>query len=165
MYEIDSEVSEIYLNPGESYLARKPAIIRTILGSCVGATFWSGRIGAGALCHAQLPRYPANSSIGLSLANGRRYVDFSIRDLARQFDELGASRTEVEVKLFGGADVLLVSDTAALKPTVGKLNCEAAIEVVRAEGFQVTASSLGGTSGLNIRFDTRTGEVRLRRLG
>ena len=101
----------------------------------------------------------------MSLATGRRYVDFSIRDLARQFDELGAIRSEVQVKLFGGADVLLISDTSLSKPTVGRLNCETAIEVVRAEGFQVIASSLGGTAGLNIQFDTRTGEVLLRWLG
>jgi len=101
----------------------------------------------------------------LSLAAGHRYVDFSIRDLARRFDELGAHRTEVQVKVFGGADVLLVGDAASAKPTVGRLNCEAAIEVLRAEGLAVIASSLGGTSGLNIRFDTRTGEVLLRRLG
>ena len=55
MLELESELSEVYLHPGESYLARKPAIIRTILGSCVGVTFWSGRIGAGALCHAHCP--------------------------------------------------------------------------------------------------------------
>jgi chemotaxis protein CheD len=164
MYEIDSEVAEIYLNPGESYLARKPAIIRTILGSCVGVTFWSGRLGIGALTHSQLPRCPANSPATLDRAGGRRYVDFAIRELTRQFDDLGARRAELEVKLFGGADVLLVTDAASTKPTVGKLNCEAAIEVVEAEGLRVVASSLGGTSGLNIRFDTRTGEVRLRRL-
>jgi chemotaxis protein CheD len=164
MLEIEYELSEIYLQPGESYLARKPAIIRTILGSCVGVTFWSARLGVGGLTHAQLPRCPTNSPSALSLATGRRYVDFSIRDLARQFDELGAHRTEVQVKLFGGADVLVVSDAASAKATVGKLNCEAAIEVVRDEGFQVTASSLGGTSGLNIQFNTRTGEVLLRRL-
>jgi chemotaxis protein CheD len=165
MLETESEVSDIYLHPGESYLARKPAIIRTILGSCVGVTFWSARLGVGALTHSQLPRCPTNSFAGLSLAEGRRYVDFSIRDIARQFDALGAHRTEVEVKLFGGADVLLVSDEAATKATVGKLNCEAAIEVLRDEGLAVIASSLGGSSGLNIRFDTRTGEVLLRRLG
>jgi chemotaxis protein CheD len=165
MLEIDSEVSDIYLHPGESYLARKPAIIRTILGSCVGVTFWCGRLGVGALTHSQLPRGPANSQADLSLAARHRYVDFAIRHLARQFDELGARRAEVEVKLFGGADVLLVSDAAATKATVGKLNCEAAIEVLRDEGFAVIASSLGGSSGLNIRFDTRTGEVLLRRLG
>lgn len=165
MLELESEVSEVYLHPGESYLARKPAIIRTILGSCVGVTFWSARLGVGALSHSLLPRCPSNFSAGLSLATGHRYVDFAIRDLARQFDELGAQRNEVQVKLFGGADVLLVSDAASAKPTVGKLNSEAAIEVVRDEGFRVSASSLGGTSGLNIRFDTRTGEVLLLRLG
>jgi chemotaxis protein CheD len=165
MLETESEVSEVYLHPGESYLTRKPAIIRTILGSCVGVTFWSARLGVGALTHSQLPRCPTNSFAGLSLAEGRRYVDFSIRDIARQFDALGAHRTEVEVKLFGGADVLLVSDEASTKATVGKLNCEAAIEVLRDEGFAVIASSLGGSAGLNIRFDTRTGEVLLRRLG
>ena len=41
MLEIESEVLDVYLHPGESYLARKPAIIRTILGSCVGVAFWS----------------------------------------------------------------------------------------------------------------------------
>jgi len=165
MPEIESEVSDVYLNPGESYLARKPAIIRTILGSCVGVTFWTRRLGIGALTHSQLPRCPSNSYPGLSRATGCRYVDFAIRDLARQFDELGARRAEVQVKVFGGADVLLVSDAVSAKPTVGKLNCETAIEVLHAEGFQVSASSLGGTLGLNIRFDTRTGEVLLRRLG
>ena len=33
---------------------------------------------------------------------------------------LGARRAEVQVKLFGGGDVLLVSDLPSLKPTVGK---------------------------------------------
>jgi len=164
MTEIESEVAEIYLHPGESYFAHQPAIIRTILGSCVGVTFWSARLGVGALTHSQLPRCPANSA-ELSPAGGRRYVDFAIRDIARQLDLLGARRTEVHVKVFGGADVLPVGNTASTKSTVGKLNCEVAIEVLRDEGFQVVASSLGGTAGLNIRLDTRTGEVQLRRLG
>jgi chemotaxis protein CheD len=164
MLEIESEVSEVYLHPGESYLARKPAIIRTILGSCVGVTFWSARLGIGALTHSQLPKHPSNPSVSLSLADAHRYVDSCVRDIARQFDDLGAVRAEVQIKVFGGADVLLVSDAASSKPTIGKLNCEAAIEVLRAEGFRVTASSLGGKTGVNIRFDTRTGEVLLRRL-
>lgn len=151
------------MQPGELHLARTPAIIRTILGSCVGVTFWSARLGVGALCHAQLPRCP-NPSAGLNVAQGGRYVDFSIRYLARKFDELGARRSEVQVKLFGGGDVLLVSDPPSLRPTVGRMNCEAAIEVLRSEHLDVMASSLGGTSGLNLQFHTGTGEVRLRRL-
>jgi chemotaxis protein CheD len=161
MLEIESEVSEVYLSPGESYLARKPAILRTILGSCVGVTFWSARLGVGALTHSQLPRCPPDLSLP---EMGHRYVDFSIRDIARQLDQFGALRTEVQVKLFGGADVLAVSESASSKATIGRLNCEMAIEVLGVEGFQVTASRLGGTSGVDIRFDTRTGEVLLRRL-
>jgi chemotaxis protein CheD len=120
-------------------------------------------LGIGALCHAMLPSYPDKSPANLSPAAGRRYVDFSIRDLARQLDAHGACRNEVQVKLFGGADVLMVTDEAS-RPTVGRLNCEAAIRVLREEGLGVLASSLGGTSGVNIQFHTGTGEVLLRRL-
>jgi chemotaxis protein CheD len=95
---------------------------------------------------------------------GRKYVDFAIRDLARQFDELGASRAETQVKLFGGGDVLLVDDVGSTKPTIGKLNCESALQVLQEEGYIVVASSLGGKFGLSIQFDTGSGEVRLRRL-
>lgn len=155
----------VYLHPGESYFARQPAIIRTILGSCVGVTIWCARLGFGGLTHSQLPRCPTSAMAGIGVAEGRRYVDFAIRDLLRQFEQLGAMRAELQVKLFGGGDVLLVTEAGCMKPTVGKMNCEAAIEVLRDEGLQLAASSLGGTAGLNIQFDTRTGEVRLRRLG
>jgi chemotaxis protein CheD len=122
-------------------------------------------LGIGALCHAQLPRTPKKQTAPLTRLTGRRYVDFAIRDLAEQFDTLGATRTETQVKLFGGGDVLLVSEEESVKPTVGKLNCESALQVLLDEGYEVTASSLGGHCGLNIRFNTATGEVLLRRLG
>jgi chemotaxis receptor (MCP) glutamine deamidase CheD len=111
-----------------------------------------------------LPSFPIQSRTPLSQAASRRYVDFAIRDLARQFDALGVGRNEVQVKLFGGGDVLLVSNPDCSRPTVGNLNCEVATRVLRDEGFDVVASSLGGTSGINIRFHTGTGEVQLRRL-
>lgn len=47
---------QVYLKPGELYIAQEPTIILTILGSCIGATFWNRRLGVGALCHAMLPR-------------------------------------------------------------------------------------------------------------
>jgi chemotaxis protein CheD len=163
MPEADALLPEVYVQPGESHLVTEPAIMRTLLGSCVGITFLAPRLGIGALCHAMLPCYPAKPDSDTSLAAGRRYVDFTIRDLARQFDARGALRSEVQVKVFGGADVLMVANEAS-RPTVGRLNCEAAIRVLHDEGFDVIASSLGGTSGVNIQFHTGTGEVLLRRL-
>jgi chemotaxis receptor (MCP) glutamine deamidase CheD len=60
--------------------------------------------------------------------------------------------------------VLRVQEQNA-RPTVGRLNREMALEVLRAEGFDVAASQLGGPVGFHIDFYTATGEVRLRRLG
>ena len=153
---------EVYLQPGESLLVREPTILRTLLGSWVGIAFRAPRLGAGALCHPMLPRCPTKPGGVLSRSSGRRYVDFAIRDLARQFDALGAHRNEVEVKIFGGGDVLLMENDP-LRPTVGRLNSEVAMKVLAEEGFAVTASSLGGKRGINIYFDTSTGEVLLKR--
>jgi chemotaxis protein CheD len=160
----EDELLEIYLQPGEMFLARDPAIIRTLLGSCVGVSFWSARLGIGALCHALLPRCPEGCTLDVKPEIGYRYVDFAIRDIARKFDRLGARRPEVQVKLFGGADVLLGGSGQAVRATVGSLNCETALDVLRAEGFQIAASSLRGTVGLKIHFNTGNGEIRLCRL-
>lgn len=152
------------IQPGELYLARTPAILRTILGSCVSVTFWSARLGAGALCHGVLPRAPKAWPSSFTLADGHRYVDFSIRYLAQKFDALGAHRDELEVKLFGGADVLPHLSERTDRPTVGALNCQSAIDVLAEEGFVVAASDLGGTRGRRIHFHTGTGEVLVYRL-
>jgi chemotaxis protein CheD len=160
MTEIETEVPEFYLQPGEIRLARSPAILKTVLGSCVGVTFWSSRLGLGALCHGILPRCPP----GVSATDGYRYVDFAICDLARQFENLGALRAEVQIKVFGGADVLPVSSAASWKATVGHQNWHTALEILRAENLQVLASDLGGPVGRTIQFHTGTGEVLMRRL-
>jgi chemotaxis protein CheD len=163
MIESGLILPDLNLQPGELYLVRRPAILRTILGSCIGVTFWSARLGAGALCHSVLPRCPPILPTRFSPSDGYRFVDFSIRYLAQQFDALGAHRHELEVKVFGGADVLPV-DGQRHKPTVGALNCRIAIEVLEEKGFIVSASDLGGVCGRRIHFHTGTGEVLLQRL-
>ena len=162
MAEAEEKLPEIYLQPGESRLVREPAILRTLLGSCVGIAFRVPRLGLGALCHPMLPRFPVKQALTMTRSAGRRYVDYAVRDLARQFDALGARRDEVEVKLFGGGDVLLTGNDAT-RPTVGRLNIEVAIKVLEEEGFCIIASSLGGQRGINIYFNTQTGEVLLQR--
>ncbi len=156
-------MQEIYVQPGESHLVSQPAVLRTVLGSCVGVTFLIPRLGIGALCHPMLPHCPDGRRSGMGVRDARRYVDFAIRDVANQLDSLGAVRAEAVVKLFGGNDVLTVS-AEDLRPTIGRQNIEVALRVLTEEGFIVNASSLGGSVGVHIDFNTATGEVRLRRL-
>jgi chemotaxis protein CheD len=155
-----ADLPKISVQPGQLYLARSPTILQTILGSCVSATFWSARLGVGALCHGILPRCPPDTST----SEGHRYVDFAIRYLAEQFRALGACRQELEIKLFGGADVLPVAVRKIDKPTIGALNCRIALDVLAEEGLRVLASDLGGTRGRTIHFHTGTGEVLAHRL-
>ena len=161
MCEAIDETTAIYLQPGESFFAREQTIISTILGSCVSVTFWSEKLRIGAMSHSQLPRCPRTFR-SLSLASGGRYVDFAIRDLARRFDELGIERSQIQVKLFGGADVLRTKAPASERATVGSLNCDEAMAVLQAEGLHVTASSLRGSVGRKIQFHTGTGDVLVR---
>lgn len=158
----EEPIPEIYVQPGETHLVHEPTVLRTVLGSCVGITFLIPRLQVGAICHPMLPVYPTKPTDG-GVAAGRRYVDYAIRDLCRQFDQLGARRAETKVKIFGGGDVLMVS-TDSSRPTVGKMNIETALRVLEEEGFLIAAHSLGGTAGLNIHFHTGTGEVLVRRL-
>jgi chemotaxis protein CheD len=165
MMRPSAETPGISLQPGEFHLSRNPSILQTILGSCVSVTFWSPRLRTGAMSHGVLPRCPAllplNSNI---VAEGCRYVDFSIRYLVEQFELLGVSRDHIEVKLFGGADVLPVAARPG-KPTVGAQNCQVALQVLQEEGLLVRASDLGGVRGRTIHFNTGTGDVFLHRLG
>ncbi len=160
----EPQLPQIHVQPGESHLIREPGMLSTLLGSCVGITFWVERLRVGALCHPMLPALPGRLADAISEASARRYVDFSIRDLASQLDALGVTRQETEVKVFGGADVLDM-DRSHSRPTVGKLNGEAAERTLRAEGYTVAASRLGGDEGMQIHFNTSTGEVLLRRFG
>jgi chemotaxis protein CheD len=164
MIELAPELPQVYLHPGEMYIARRPTVLRTVLGSCVGITFWSRRRGIGALCHAVLPRRPPDLPADLAATEGFRYVDFCISDLARQLEVLGAVRRELQIKLFGGADVLPVSSKPSARATVGRQNWQAALEVMREENLDIMVSDLGGTRGCTLQFHTGTGEVLLRRL-
>ncbi|MGA7522492.1 MAG: chemotaxis protein CheD [Acidobacteriaceae bacterium] len=156
-------MADIYVQPGELHLVRGPAILRTVLGSCVGVTFWNERLEIGALCHPMLPRCPSAEGGRLSVAALRRYVDSAIREVAEKLDALGARRQETEVKVFGGGDVLQVERTDK-RPTVGRLNADRALQILAEERYSIVAQRLGGRQGIHIDFLTTNGEVRLRKL-
>ena len=160
MPELHNELPLVYLQIGEAHLARSPAVLRTVLGSCVGVTLWARRLELGALCHGVLPHCPR----GMQAPEGFRYVDFAIRKLVQELENLGALRSELEVKVFGGADVLPVHRSNSGKATVGGQNSQSALETLRNENLTLLASDLGGPLGRTIEFNTATGEVRVRRL-
>lgn len=84
--------------------------------------------------------------------------------MLEQFQSRGIASKQIQVKLFGGADVLECFQGNCRTVTVGQQNIHQALELVKAHGLQVQASNLGGAWGRKLFFFTHTGEVLLKRL-
>ena len=148
---------KIFLRPGQVFFTNRPSVVTTVLGSCVSVTMFSADHRCGAICHAILPeeKDPGDAC---------RYVDSSIMKMLRAFSRNGIDYSRIEVKLFGGSDVLPVVEAGKQRATVGQQNIEAAMRVIERERLNLAASDLGGVRGRKILFRTHTGEILLKRL-
>ncbi len=144
----------IFLKPGEVYVSKKPAVVSTILGSCVAVTLFNARMRVGSICHALLPKGRAGENGNLD------YVDNAVHYMIRRLLAFGIGREEMEVKLLGGADVIECQESS--KVTVGQLNIQSALEVIEKEGIRLAVSHVGGKKGRRVRFYTDTGSVLLK---
>ena len=157
------DLPRVHLAAAEVHITRKAQVVETVLGSCVAATLRVPRLQVAAMCHGALPCCPEEHLRCADFLRGFRYVDFAIRYLACRLYRLGAQPAEIEVKLFGGADVLQM-----LRPrraaSVGRQNCEAALKTLSDEGLSPVVADLGGRNGRVIYFHTDCGDVYVRRL-
>ena len=94
-----TDLPVIFLKPGELYLGEQPTVVTTILGSCVSLIFFHQPRQLGAICHALLPTDAHQE-------NSFRFVDRAFFWMLEQFQARGITTSQIQVKLFGGADVL-----------------------------------------------------------
>ena len=156
----DVDLSVVNLHPGELFVARRPTLISTILGSCVSVCLFCARQKIGAMCHGVLPVSPNQDS-----ADSFRFVETSIHYMVACLtsDRKLCNRAGLIAKIFGGADVLTVRPASAGGlPSVGSLNIQAARAALEREDVPVLVEKVGGVVGCKMFFYTHTGEVLLR---
>jgi chemotaxis protein CheD len=156
MHSRDPDLTFIYLKPGEIHATQKPALVKTILGSCVSAVLFNRRFSIGAICHALLPS-------GDCRLEGFKYLDCAMYWMLEWFDTQGIPRSEIEVKLFGGADVLSPGNMCYRGETIGRKNIQKALEIVERESLNLIAHDVGGRRGRKISFYTHTGQIHVER--
>jgi chemotaxis protein CheD len=157
----------VILKPGEIYFSKGPSVVTTILGSCVSLTMHSSRSGFGAICHNVLPKCTKRKSCvqGSGCSDWPKYVECSIREMLKKLDELGISRCDVEIKLFGGAEMLdKIPPVNGRSKTVGAENVRVALKILAKAGLKVAVGDTGGTIGRKLFFISHTGEVYMKRL-
>ena len=158
LHEVDLE--KVYLKPGELYIGEKPTRVITVLGSCVSVTLFCRRLRKGAIGHAALPHCKRLKVCHELCKDAFKYVDCSLRYMIDRMRGFGAADSEIEVKLFGGADTL----SSKKENTIGSMNVKMALEIIRNEHLRIIAADVGDSLGRKIIFLTHTGDVFLKRL-
>jgi chemotaxis protein CheD len=149
------------IQPGEFYITSHHEAIVTVLGSCISACIRDPQRGIGGMNHFMLPAdTTSGTSSWLDKATGlaTRYGSYAMETLVNALLKMGASRSRLEVKLFGGGHVL----NAGID--VGERNIEFAREWLHTEGFPIVAEDVGGNSPRRVVYFPSDGKVRVRHL-
>ncbi len=149
-YDTANSVWLVKVFPGEFYVTPKSdEVLVTVLGSCVSACIRDPRTGIGGMNHFMLPQGDGGSWAGES----SRYGDFAMEKLINELIKKGCPRERMEVKVFGGANVI-DSSTA-----IGSKNAEFVLRFLENEGIACAAQDLGGLHPRRIQYYPSTGRV------
>jgi len=152
-----SGVIEVYLHPGDVYASARPAVITTILGSCVAVCLSQKGTGIGGVNHFLLAQQRDGEK------PSPRYGPAAIDMLINRVVALGASRQKLTAMVFGGANVLHAFQEGVRH--IGLANVEMARELLARHGIPICAEDVGGTRGRRLVFSAQDGNASVRRLG
>jgi chemotaxis protein CheD len=137
---------------GKFYLTnRSDEVIVTVLGSCVSACIRDVETGVGGMNHFML----ASDAAGQwgSDQQSTRYGNFAMEKLINELIKAGCPRERMEVKVFGGGNVI---DT---RNQIGTQNAEFVLRYLQDEGLACSARDLGGPYPRRIQYFPSTGRV------
>jgi len=88
-----------------------------------------------------------------------RFGNEAIPRLVAALQALGAERTGLRAKVFGGGTMIARATPGPMR--IGQQNSRVALELLEQAGIPVVSSDLGGERGRKIVFHTDTGSVSL----
>ncbi|WP_028451903.1 chemoreceptor glutamine deamidase CheD [Chitinilyticum aquatile] len=144
--------------PGEYYTTSREMLIVTVLGSCVAACLRDPVTRIGGMNHFMLPE--TDESLEAITGLPTRYGTFAMEMLINQMLKMGAQRSRIEAKIFGGGKVLhgfTVSD-------VGARNAEFVRHFLEVENIPVVAEDLLDIYPRKVYFFAQTGRVLVKKL-
>jgi chemotaxis protein CheD len=144
--------------PGEFYVTSKPdETLVTVLGSCVSACIRDPKTGFGGMNHFMLAE-DQDGKWGAETAS-TRYGNYAMEKLINELIKAGCPRERMEIKVFGGGNVI---DS---RQAVGTKNSEFVLRYLADEGLKCTAQDLGGDFPRRIQYSPVTGKVVRKLLG
>ena len=142
--------------PGEYYVTGRDMLLVTVLGSCVSACIRDPKAGIGGMNHFMLPEGDPHNP----LSESARYGGYAMEVLLNQLIKMGASRTRLEAKVFGGGAVM----RGFTMHNVGERNSDFVLEYLDAERIRVVAQDLRDIYPRKVYFFPASGRVMVRKL-
>jgi chemotaxis protein CheD len=155
-FDPNFKIMAVKVLPGEHYVSTAgQEMIVTVLGSCVAACIWDQRLKIGGMNHFMLPE---SNSDGAPVDKSMRYGNYAMEQLINDLMRRGARRESLEIKVFGGGNVLTGMGAGSGMP-IGDRNAAFVHRYLREEGLRIAAEDLGGQHPRRIHFFPRIGKV------
>jgi chemotaxis protein CheD len=139
--------------PGEYFVSNEDMMIMTVLGSCISACIWDGRVKVGGMNHFMLPDGDGFDGLG-------RYGSYAMELLINQMLKAGARRETMQAKIFGGAQVM----AGFASMNVGERNTKFVIEYLATERIPVISKDVLDIYPRKVCFFPFSGKALVKRL-
>ncbi len=150
------ESEAVKVLPGEYFVTSTGVLMVTVLGSCVSACIRDREKGIGGMNHFML----ADSGDAGALSSSARYGTYAMEILINHLLKLGARRSSLEAKVFGGGRVM----EKLTSSMVGERNAKFVKDFLKTEGIVVAAEDLLDVHPRKVYFFPQTGRVLVRKL-
>ena len=153
-----NHVWAVKILPGELYVTAHGEMVVTVLGSCVAACIRDKSTGVGGMNHFLLPTEMQHSVVadadgGLRTRFGSRAMDVLIAEILKH----GSSKKNLELKLFGGANIAHGMDT-----DIGEFNIRFVRRYLQEAQISIAAEDVGGLRPRKVYYNPVTGYCRVR---
>lgn len=148
----EEDKKRIFILPGEMAVSRQPAVIATLLGSCVAICLFNKQLKAGGMNHYMLPTGTKGDMMG-------KYGDYATEKLVEMMLKLDSNRSNLVAQVYGGGAVVGHLSTGV---GIGEKNIEMAMKLLDKHGIAIIKKDISGTNGRKIFFDTGTGNIEMR---
>lgn len=143
--------------PGEYFISAENVLIMTVLGSCVSACIRDRLNGIGGMNHFMLPEGGDGDDVA---SYSMRYGACAMEVLINELLKAGASRKNLEAKVFGGANV--IAGTRMIN--VGERNARFVHKFLALENIPIASEDLNKTWGRKVLFFPTTGKALVKKV-
>ncbi len=147
--------------PGEFYVSLHGEMIVTVLGSCVSACIRDKVHGIGGMNHFMLPIQGVHSSPkwgSSDISSASRYGNWAMEFLINEILKAGGERRNLEVKIFGGGNVL------SNMTNIGQRNIDFVKKYLWSEALDIVAEDIGDMFPRKVLYFPDTGAVKVRKM-